>query len=313
MFKNFLLYFTFFVSIVISAQEIHTNEYKTNISLSDFHLNGKVKNILTTAKNINGEYATLPFFENELYNQILLEFNRYGLLDKQTNYLDYSGRLGVYSFVDYVYKDSKLVVGEKKTIINNGEDPKRIASDKKYIYANNNLVGLVEVLKNKSSSITNYETNFEYSNQLNKIVTKIEGKIISENNLTYNKNGLLVLNELTSFDGRKGNKTFFIYENDEPIFQQKIGGNINTVTFFDKNSLSKIQSFDSNKDLVYEASFNARNEIESIKKQYFKNGKSFLSDYEIKYSYDKLNNWILADVYEGSKLKYTINREINYY
>jgi len=313
MFKNFLLYFTFFVSIVISAQEIHTNEYKTNISLSDFHLNGKVKNILTTAKNINGEYATLPFFENELYNQILLEFNRYGLLDKQTNYLDYSGRLGVYSFVDYVYKDSKLLVGEKKTIINNGEDPKRIASDKKYIYANNNLVGLVEVLKNKSSSITNYETNFEYSNQLNKIVTKIEGKIISENNLTYNKNGLLVLNELTSFDGRKGNKTFFIYENDEPIFQQKIGGNINTVTFFDKNSLSKIQSFDSNKDLVYEASFNARNEIESIKKQYFKNGKSFLSDYEIKYSYDKLNNWILADVYEGSKLKYTINREINYY
>jgi len=313
MFKNFLLYFTFFVSIVISAQEIHTNEYKTNISLSDFHLNGKVKNILTTAKNINGEYATLPFFENELYNQILLEFNRYGLLDKQTNYLDYSGRLGVYSFVDYLYKDSKLLVGEKKTIINNGEDPKRIASDKKYIYANNNLVGLVEVLKNKSSSITNYETNFEYSNQLNKIVTKIEGKIISENNLTYNKNGLLVLNELTSFDGRKGNKTFFIYENDEPIFQQKIGGNINTVTFFDKNSLSKIQSFDSNKDLVYEASFNARNEIESIKKQYFKNGKSFLSDYEIKYSYDKLNNWILADVYEGSKLKYTINREINYY
>lgn len=313
MFKNFLLYFTFFVSIVISAQEIHTNEYKTNISLSDFHLNGKVKNILTTAKNINGEYATLPFFENELYNQILLEFNRYGLLDKQTNYLDYRGRLGVYSFVDYVYKDSKLLVGEKKTIINNGEDPKRIASDKKYIYANNNLVGLVEVLKNKSFSITNYETNFEYSNQLNKIVTKIEGKIISENNLTYNKNGLLVLNELTSFDGRKGNKTFFIYENDEPIFQQKIGGNINTVTFFDKNSLSKIQSFDSNKDLVYEASFNARNEIESIKKQYFKNGKSFLSDYEIKYSYDKLNNWILADVYEGSKLKYTINREINYY
>lgn len=313
MFKNFLLYFTFFVSIVISAQEIHTNEYKTNISLSDFHLNGKVKNILTTAKNINGEYATLPFFENELYNQILLEFNRYGLLDKQTNYLDYSGRLGVYSFVDYVYKDSKLLVGEKKTIINNGEDPKRIASDKKYIYANNNLVGLVEVLKNKSSSITNYETNFEYSNQLNKIVTKIEGKIISENNLTYNKNGLLVLNELTSFDGRKGNKTFFIYENDEPIFQQKIGGNINTVTFFDKNSLSKIQSFDSNKDLVYEASFNARNEIESIKKQYFKNGKSFLSDYEIKYSYDKFDNWILADVYEGSKLKYTINREINYY
>lgn len=77
--------------------------------------------------------------------------------------------------------------------------------------------------------------------------------------------------------------------------------------------MSKIQSFDSNKDLVYEASFNARNEIESIKKQYFKNGKSFLSDYEIKYSYDKFDNWILADIYEGSKLKYTINREINYY
>lgn len=313
MFKNFLLYFTFFVSIVISAQEIHTNEYKTNISLSDFHLNGKVKNILTTAKNINGEYATLPFYENELYNQFSLEFNRYGLLDKQTNYLDYRGRLGVYSFIEYSYKDSKLLVGEKKTIVNNGEDPKRIASDKKYIYANNNLVSLVEVLKNKSSSITNYETNFEYSNQLNKIVTKIEGKIISENNLTYNKSGLLVLNELTSFDGRKGNKTFFIYENNEPIFQQKIGGNINTVTFFDKKSLSKIQSFDSNKDLFYEASFNSRNEIESIKKQYFKNGKSFLFDYEIKYSYDKFDNWILADVYEGSKLKYTINREINYY
>jgi hypothetical protein len=296
----------------VFAQNIATNDYDVKTTLEDFHLNGKVEKVTSTAFDIKGETTTLPFYENEFYDQVILEFNAKGLLTKRSNYLDYRGKLAVYNYVDYRYNTSNLVENQKNTIVNNGEDPKRIASDKTFTYNGKNLINLSEKIEGKSSK-SNYETVFTYSNKLDKITTKIEGSTIAENNLTYNKKGLLVLDEMTSFDGKKGKKSYYIYDNNSPIFAEEIAGNSSKISFLENGNLSKLQVFDSNKKLDYQADFNSNNEITAFKKQSFRNGNTVLTSYQISYEYDTKNNWIKAKISTDGVLKYTVKRTINYY
>ncbi len=301
------------VSQVNFAQKISTNDYEVKTTLADFNLKGKVEKVTSNATNAKGNTTTLPFLENEFYNQISLEFNSKGLLTKRTNYLDYQGKLAVYNYVNYDYNNSNLIDKQTNTVINNGEDPKRVASDKNFVYDNKNqLINLTEKIEGKSSK-SNYETIFNYSNKLNKITTKVEGSTISENNLTYNKNGLLVLDEMTSFDGKKGRKSYYIYDKETPIFQEEIAGNSSKIMFFENGNISKLQSFDANKTLAYQADFDSKNEIVNFKKQSFRNGQIVLTSYQVSYEYDSKNNWIKASISTNGELKYVVKRTINYY
>ena len=295
------------------AQKISTNDYEVKTTLADFNLKGKVEKVTSTATDAKGNTTTLPFLENEFYNQISLEFNQKGLLTKRTNYLDYQGKLAVYNYVNYDYNNSNFIDKQTNTVINNGEDPKRIASDKTFVYDNKNrLINLTENIEGKSSK-SSYETIFNYSNKLDKITTKVEGSTISGNNLTYNKNGLLVLDEMTSFDGKKGRKSYYIYDKETPIFQEEIAGNSSKIMFFENGNISKLQSFDANKTLAYQADFDSKNEIVNFKKQSFRNGQTVLTSYQVSYEYDSKNNWIKASISTNGDLKYIVKRTINYY
>lgn len=295
------------------SQKISTNDYEIKTTLNDFNLKGKVEKVISTATDAKGNTATLPFLENEFYNQISLEFNQKGLLTKRTNYLDYQGKLAVYNYVNYDYKNSNSIDKQTNTVINNGEDPKRIASDKTFVYDNKNrLINLTEKIAGKLSK-SSYETVFNYSNRLDKIITKVEGSTISENNLTYNKNGLLVLDEMTSFDGKKGRKSYYIYDKETLIFQEQIAGNSSKIMFFENGSISKLKSFDANKTLIYQADFDSKNEIINFKKQSFRNGQTILTSYQVLYEYDSKNNWIKASISSNGDLKYVVKRAINYY
>ncbi len=313
MYKFLITFIVLFISNNGFAQKISTNDYEIKAMLKDFYLKGKVEKIISTATDAQGNSTTLPFYENEFYDQVLLEFNSKGLLIKRTNYLDYQGKLAVYNFVNYDYNNCNLIDKQTNTVINNGEDPKRIASEKIFVYDNKNrLITLKEKVESKTSK-SSYETSFKYSNQLDKITTKIEGAIRSENNLMYNKDGLLVLDETTSFDGKKGKKSYYIYDEKLPVYSEELVGNTSIITFFEKGNRSKIQAFDTNKMLTYEAEFNSNNEIITFKKQTFRNGKALLSDYEIVYEYDSKNNWIKANISTNNHLKYVVNRTISYY
>ena len=115
------------------AQKISTNDYEVKTTLADFNLKGKVEKIISTATEAKGNSTTLPFYENEYYDQVSLEFNPKGLLTKRTNYLDYRGKLAVYNYVNYDYNNANLIDKQTNVVINNGEDPKRTASDKKFV------------------------------------------------------------------------------------------------------------------------------------------------------------------------------------
>lgn len=300
-------------SQLIHAQEIQLNEYNVKTHLNDFHLNGKVTKVISTAKDGNGHWATLPFLENEFFNQIILEFNSQGYLQKQTNNLDYRGNLATYSYTEYQYNRQHQPTEIKTTVINNGEDPKRISSLKTYEYnPDGQLQQLYEAVQSKTTSIQ-YQTEFSYTNRLESVVRKTDGKKSGELKFSYNKVGQLIKQESFGFDGRNGQKRYFMYDGNTPIYEElNIDGRAQ-MTFVDLNyKTSKFQQFDQNQQLKLELNFDSNHHVTAAKVQSFRTGKPFLSTYTIQYQSDAQNNWIRADIYQNGILEYIVQREITY-
>ena len=109
MYKFLITFIVLFISNNGFAQKISTNDYEVKTTLADFNLKGKVEKIISTATEVNGDSTTLPFYENEYYDQVSLEFNPKGLLTKRTNYLDYRGKLAVYNYVNYDYNNYNVI------------------------------------------------------------------------------------------------------------------------------------------------------------------------------------------------------------
>lgn len=296
------------------SQEIIINDYQAFVQLSDFHLKGNVEKVTSTAYDANGNTTTLPFLENEFYNQVSLIFNQKGNITKRTNSLDYKGKIGIYSYIDYLYNSTNRLIEQKTTVINNGEDPLRVASLKDFKYnTNGNISSLNETIKSKTSTSI-YQTDFGYSNKLNEITTKIDNAISSKNKLTYNKIGKLIKEETVSFDGRKGLTKYYIYDQNTPIYLEEVVDNRKQITFYDLESgISKFQKFDHNQNLKLELVFNNQKNITSAKVQTFQNGKSVLKTYDLNYQFDAVGNWTKCEVSNNGNVNYVIKRTIMYY
>jgi len=311
--KIYIQFVLLFSVTSLLGQPISTNEYFVKSTLNDFHLKGKVKAITTNAKDNNGDWVTLPFGVNEFYNQYVLEFNSKGLLIKQTNYLDYRGKLGVYNFVDNVYSNESLIKNQKVTIVNNGEDPQRVSSDKSFDYNDkNNLLTLNEVVKGKNSSST-YQTEFLYTNRLDEVVTKVNQVKSSSSHYVYNRAGNLISVKNTSFDGKAGLFKYFIYDNNSAIYKEETINNRKIITYFNADEPSYLQVFNEKQQLDYQVDFNYKNEIVSFKKSAYKNNQILLNSFQVHYAYDDQGNWIEAKISTDNQLKYVVNRKIQYY
>ena len=296
----------------VNAQEIKTQDFLPLTELKDFQLKGNVHEIVSTVKDTKGNTTTLPFVDHEYYDQIKYEFDAKGKLAKKTNYLDYRRKLGVYSFTDYSYSNGK-VNQQITTVLNNGEDPKRIASDKQFIYnSKGQILNITEKVKSKTSS-TSYQTDFDYQSNLNQVSTKTDGVLSSKNQLSYNKKGQLIKEETLSFDGKKGLVKYFVYDGNQPIYQEELVNKSTSITFLDASSnQTKYQQFDANQNLKLEITKDKNNEIIAIKNQTFSNGKPQLNSYTISYTYDAVGNWTKATINQDNQLKYIISREITY-
>lgn len=305
--------YIFAVQICI-AQELSPNEYEIKTNLKDFSLNGKIQKLVSTAKDVNGHFITLPFLENEYYNQFQLEFNQRGQLTKRTNYLDYNGKIGTYSFVDYTYNTSYLLTTQKTTIVNNGEDPLRVSSLKEYGYNNKgNISVLNEIVKGKSSA-SSYQTDFIYSHRLENITTKVDGTIFSKNQFWYNKKGQIIKIENISFDGKKGLTKYYIYDDKTPIYTEENINNRRNITFINIDTgTKKFQQFDQNQNLKLELVYNNQKNVIEAKAQSFIGGKSILKTYTFSYEFDNYKNWTTCKVVENEKPVYIITRNITYY
>ena len=296
------------------SQEIIINEYQSLVKSSDFHLKGNVEKVISTAYDAKENTTTLPFLENEFYNQVSLNFNEKGNLTKRTNSLDYKGKIATYSFIEYTYDSSNRLIEQKTTVINNGEDPLRIASLKNFKYnSTGNISSLNEIVKSKSTTSV-YQTDFDYTTKLNEITTKIDNSTSSKNQFTYNKLGRINKVETTSFDGKKGLTKYFIYDQNTPVYLEEMFDNRKQITFYDlENGQTKFQKFDQNQNLKLELVFNNQKNLTSAKIQTFQNGKSVLKTYDLNYQFDTIGNWVICEVSNNGNVNYVIKRSISYY
>lgn len=297
------------------AQSITTNSYDIKTSLTSFHLNDKVKSILSTAIDAKGNLTTLPFTENEFYNQVKLEFNMNGNIVKRTNYLDYRNKLAVYSYIDYQYNKSNQIIEQKITVINNYEDPLRIASLKTFDYnSKGKILHLNEIVNSKTSS-SNYQTEFIYNlSQLDQVIIKLNQVISSRNQFYYNKKGLLIKDETISFDGKRGMERTYVYDEQIPIYQEEEFADRKKITYYDSdNDIIKLQQFDQNKNLNLELVYNSQNNLVQAKVQTFIQGKPILNEYNLSYLLDKKGNWTTCQVSSQGAIQYYIHRTITYY
>ncbi len=295
------------------AQELILNEYDHQISRSTYHLKGKIKQITTTASDKNGQSITLPFLENELYNEIKLEFNTKGNLTKRTNLLDYRGKLGIFNYIDYSYNNNQQLIEQKTTVINNGEDPLRVASLKQFQYdSKGQLAQLTEVVKTKNSTLS-YQTDFEYTNRLDQIKTKVDGSVLSVKKLTYNSKGLLNREENTSFDGKKGLNKYYIYDQETPVYIEEEVDQRKLIQFVDlAKGSTKYQQFDQNQNLKLELVFNNSKNVTEAKVLTYQNGKPTLKTYQLNYEFDSTGNWTKATISSGNEIQYYLKRTIQY-
>lgn len=300
-------------SQLIQAQEIQSNEYDVKSQIADYNLKGNVKQVTSTAKDSKGNWATIPFLENEFFNQIVLEFDTEGNLVKRTNNLDYRGQLATYSFTEYRYNQQKNPSEIKTTIINNGEDPKRISSLKNFEYnAKGQLTKVSETVQSKTST-TKYQTDFILSHRIESAVNKTDGTVSGEIKYSYNKSGQLIKQEAIGFDGKNGQKKYFIYDGKIPVYEElNVNGNKQMIFIDTKQSQSKYQQFDQNQHLKLELTFDHNQHVTEAKVQSFYNGKPVLKTYQIKYLFDHYKNWTDAEIYSNGNLEFTINRIITY-
>lgn len=303
-----------FLAITTKAQELSTNEYENKISLSAYYLKGKVEQVKTTATDRFGKSITLPFLENELYNEIVLTFDTKGNLTKRNNLLDYRGKLGIYNFIEYDYEQNNRLKQQKTTVVNNGEDPLRVASLKQYQYdSKGTLITLNEVVKNKTSTLS-YQTDFKYDPKLKEITTKVDGSILSKKQLFYNKKGKLNKEETTSFDGKKGLNKFYIYDQETLVYSEEEINNRRQIQYFDQeNGKSKYQQFDHNQNLKLELIYNNNQQVIEAKVQTYQNGKPLYRSYQLTYELDSVGNWTKATITTGNEVAYYLNRTITYY
>ncbi|MDK7374180.1 hypothetical protein QP519_01270 [Weeksella virosa] len=304
----------FFLSsfCMLHAQMQSKQTPKQALSITDFGLIGKVKEIQTKSIEAISKRAATGFFSNEYYNQTIHRFDYNGLLLYKTNFLEYGNRLGIYSEENYHYNQSNQLTEYQKIILNNGEDPRRVEEQKKYYYQNGQLVQEDFVYQSKSNQIR-YQTLYTHDKDVQKIVDKIEGIKNSETVLLYNENQNLVKTETTYFNGEKGLVEYFIYDNSSnPIAVERIGKNLHAFGFEDKERRKETRRFyDANWQLEREEVYN-NNELIALKKAE-KEGQSFLNIYTFDYQYDSHGNWVKCEVFRDARPWQIIERTIAYY
>lgn len=311
--KKFGVGLFFLSSVWMANAQMQSKQIpKNTLSIVDFGLIGKVKEMQTKSIETVSNRPATGFFSNEYYNQTVHRFDQNGLLLSKTNFLEYGNRLGVYSEENYHYNRSNQLEEYQKIILNNGEDPRRIEEHKKYQYQNGKLIQEDFVYQSKSNQIR-YQTLYTQNKDLQKIVDKTEGANNSETTFLYNGNQNLVKTETTYFNGEKGLVEYFIYdEAGNTIAVERIGKNLRSFGFEDKEKRKETRRFfDANWQLEREEMYN-NNELISLKKAE-KEGQNFLNTYTFNYQYDSHGNWVKCEVFRDARPWQIIERTISYY
>lgn len=285
------------------------------IHLNDFSLKGKVRNVESTTYSYSDKSKTVNsgFLDSENFDALKLNFDKKGNLVLRENYLDYRGRLGLFDKTIYQFNATNQIEKQETTLVQNGEEPKKISQKKTFYYLKNQLIRTDEFNSGRTSNQFWVINQIYVGGRLKKKVFWMEDEIFSTSEFEHRLND--VVSEKTIHNnGKQGRKVSFEYDENQNVKNKSTeSGNEKTVETFvyDKNVLKEHLVKNKKQEIQLRETFNPDGLLSSIEKiNYTKNS---LTKYKFEYEFDSQNNWINCVILENETPKFKIIRTINYH
>jgi hypothetical protein len=283
---------------------------------SDFGLLGNVESMQTITKSYQNPSRTevSGFLDSEMFDSISLKFDRRRNVTFRENYLDYRGKLGLFDRTILQVNSNKMIEKLETTLIQNGEEPRKISQRKIYYYKGAQLLRMDEFNSGRTSDQF-WVTNYVYQgNQLVEKVVWMEDEVFTRIKLEYNQRNRMGVEKSFSNNGQLGKRTEFEYNNSGDLIKKMTQlGNEKTIEAFiyDNDLKRKYQVVDSSGKILQEETYTEQGWINRVQK---KNHQRNSEDtFEFDYKIDSMNNWIECTVYKNKIPEFTIKRIIKYY
>lgn len=282
----------------------------------DFGLIGNVKSLssVTTSFQNPNQTTTSGILDSEYFDSIYLEFDQKRNLTLRENYLDYRGKLGIFDRTFFRFNANNQIEKIENFLIQNGEEPKKLAQEKKFYYIHNQLLRVDEFNSGRTSNQF-WVVNWIYEKGwLKEKVYWMEDQVFSKDVFEFDSKHHPISEKNYSNNGNTNRFKFF--ENHRSGLPMRIitqTGNEQTVENFEYgiNYLKKRELIDNKGNITWVEKFDVNGRIFEIKKY---NYTTLSYDtYNFDFELDKTNNWVKCNISLNGQLTFQINRKINYF
>jgi hypothetical protein len=283
---------------------------------TDFGLWGNVESMQSVTKSFRNPSLTevSGFLDSEMYDSISLKFDRRRNVIFRENYLDYRGKLGLFDRTILQVNANRMPEKLETTLIQNGEEPRKISQRKIYYYKGAQLIRMDEFNSGRTSDQF-WVTNYVYKGtQLVEKVVWMEDEIFTRVKMEYNDRNRLSAEKSFSNNGQLGKKLEFEF-NSSGDLTKKVTHLGNEKTFesflYDNDLKKKYLVTDSSGKVLHEEIYHDLGWISQVhKKNSHQNSEDF---YEFEYKIDSMNNWTECIIRKNQIPEFKIIRKIKYY
>src|SRR5690606_29392208 len=180
-------------AILSSFLLLLTGILQAQFRTTDFRLLGKVESVqsVTYAYGNPSKTEVSGFLDSEQFDSVYLKFDRRRNLILRENFLDYRGKLGLFDRTILQINPSNQLEKLETTLIQNGEEPRKISQRKRFYYLQNQLVRQDEFNSGRTSN-QYWVTNYIYEKgEIAEKVFWMEDEIFSRDKFNYNFKGEL--------------------------------------------------------------------------------------------------------------------------
>lgn len=281
-----------------------------------FGLWGNVESMQTVTKSYHHPSRTevSGFLDSEMYDSISMKFDRRRNVIFRENYLDYRGKLGLFDRSILQVNANRMPEKLETTLIQNGEEPRKISQRKIYYYKGAQLIRMDEFNSGRTSDQF-WVTNYVYKGtQLVEKWVWMEDEIFSRVKMEYNDRNRLAAEKTFSNNGQLGKKIEFEFNSSGDLIKKmtQLGNEKTFETFvYDNDLKKKYLVLDSSGKVLHEEMYNELGWISQVrKKNHQRNSEDF---YEFEYKIDSMNNWTECTIKKNQIPEFKIIRNIKYY
>ena len=280
----------------------------------DFRLIGNIETVqsVTYLYGIQSQTAVSGFLDHEEFDSIFLKFDRRRNLVLRENYLDYRGKLGLFNRSIYQINPSNQLEKSEITLIQNGEEPRKISQRKFHYYLKNQLIRTDEFNSGRTSDQFWVMNSIYKNGEIAQKTFWMEDEIFSVDKFSYNSKGLIESEQNYSNNGTKGKSVSYEYKNDQLLKKTTRSGNETTIeTFSYDKALLAQHSFSENGKTIWTKTYDDNGLLSELKK--FNHSTQQTDTYSFKFELDSRNNWTKCDVFKNQTPIYVTQRKLKYF